>query len=117
MANSYALVSLDVLLTRKKEEAELVRLLKAGENICVDNTHMSVKERKRYLDFAKQYDYPVTCIEFTTEKHTCIARNIVRNKEREPKDRVPAVAIHVAAKRYEQPTLEEGFTCIYKVGG
>ena len=66
---------------------------------------MSIKERKLYIDMAKANDYLIECIEFKVDCKTYIKRNHERPKE----CRVPPIAIYMAFKRYEEPSLEEGF--------
>lgn len=102
-------VSLDVIKTRAKEIKLLQSIFNEGKDLVIDNTNASISERKRYLDLAKEHGYKTVCVWMDTPKEECLKRNKIRS------NRVPDIAIHTIAKRFEDPTKSEGFTGLIKI--
>ena len=78
-------------------------------NIWIDATHISRKTRKRILSHIK--NNKVTCIYFKPD----IEKSIERNKTRMGRNKVPDNHIIAQARRFEEPSYEEGFDYIIEV--
>lgn len=74
-----------------------------GEFVCVDGTHRSKSDTKRYLELAAKYRYRVLCADFSeTPLETCLERNLQREETRV----VPETVLrdtHEACLRGEHP--------------
>lgn len=82
--------------------------IETNEDVVIDATNVSVKDRDRWLSVIKEekekgFQIFTSLYIMTTSKEVCLERN----KHRE--ERVPDVAIHSIAKRWENPTREEYF--------
>ena len=93
------------LVRERAEEA-----LKDCKDVIIDATNLTVKDRSAYFDIAKTYDALVTGILFDIPVKECKRRNLKRDRV------VPDFVYDKMMKRYEQPTLDEGFTMIIKHG-
>ncbi len=57
--------------------------MERGEFVCVDATHRSKSDTKRYLELAAAHRYKVICLDFSkTPIETCLARNLDRDEAR-----------------------------------
>lgn len=87
-----------------KEKKHLEELLSEGKSVVVDDTNYNKQTRAKIISMAKQYGADVIGIYMHVEKNTALERNRKREK------RVPDIAIHTIAHRFEEPEVEEGFT-------
>ena len=85
--------------------------LAAGRSVAVDNTNPTVADRAAIIAIARRHGAEVAGYFFATEA----ADALRRNRTREGRQRVPAVAIFATQKRLERPTYEEGFDRLYTV--
>lgn len=100
--------------TRSKERRQqevLRRAFEEGRSVVVDNTQPAVRDRAPVVAVARSYGARVTAYVFETPIRECVARN----RERTGRARVPAAAIFTAAKRFERPTMAEGFDALFGV--
>lgn len=86
----------------------LRQCIENNEDVVIDATNVSVKDRDRWLSVikkekAKGFQIFTSLYIMTTPKEVCLERN----KHREA--RVPDIAIHSIEKRWENPTKEEYF--------
>jgi predicted kinase len=98
-------ISLDSLGTRYREQALFDEALRTGARVVVDNTNVTRAERARYIGPAREAGYAVRGLFFESRGED--ARR--RNRERDPLDRVPEVAIGDKSARLELPSMDEGF--------
>lgn len=83
--------------------------LNAGKNIIIDRTSMSAKNRKDYFKDLPE-GYEVEAYVFVVDQVE-LERRMKDRFERTGKS-VPLIALRSMNKRYEAPSLEEGFTKI-----
>lgn len=79
-----------------------------GKDIVIDATNICKRDRASYFEIAKFHNATVTGIVFDIPVVTCMERNKNRNR---------VVPDHVYIKmleKYQDPTLDEGFTVIIK---
>ena len=86
---------------------ELETFVKLGWNIAIDRTNLSVKSRKRFIDFLKPYGYEFDAVVFPTPETEEWAKRLHR-----PGKTIPDHVLESMADNIEMPTKEEGFTNI-----
>lgn len=108
-AASHVLVSKDRLRNNRRPERRQRQLvsaaLAAGQSVVVDNTNPSVAERAALIACARAAGARVIGYLFTSPLEACRLRNANRGPER----RVPDVGMFATVKRFEVPTMAEGF--------
>jgi len=115
LQGTHELVSKDLMENvrdRGARQALLVdKALAAARSVAVDNTNPRRADRAPLIAAARAHGARVVAYVLSTPVKECLARN----RTRAGKARVPAVAIHTAAKRMESPSLAEGLDAIYYV--
>ena len=96
---------------QRRQEQLIDAALASGRSVVVDNTNPRVADRAAIITIAKRRGAEVAGYFFPTEA----ADALRRNRAREERERVPAVAIFATRKRLEIPTYEEGFHRLYTV--
>lgn len=76
----------------------------------VDATHLTLWERKPYLQIAKRHGCTLEALFFDVPVEICIARNQSRNRV------VPEAAIRAMARKLVAPSKEEGFARVRRIG-
>jgi predicted kinase len=104
-------ISLDLLKTRHRENIFLQTCFAMQQLFVVDNTNATKKERHKYIEKAKAYQFKLTGYYFNTS----IADALARNKSRTGKENIPVAAIFTTHKKLEVPTYEEGFDKLFEV--
>jgi predicted kinase len=69
----------------------------------VDATNLTRRERRPYIDIARQFDCAIEALWFDVPLAVCKARNAVRYRV------VPESAMNLMAARFVPPSREEGF--------
>ena len=114
-AATHVQVSMDRLRNRRDRRASQLALvdeaLAAGRSVVVDNVNATVADRAALIEVGRRYGAVVAGYLLATTVGDCIGRN----RTRIGRDRVPDVAIFAASKRFEPPTLEEGFGVLHTV--
>ena len=88
-----------------KQMTQIDEALGAGRNVVVDNTNPTKESRAPLIAAGKRHGARVVGIFF--EAH--VPTSIMRNRQREGKERVPDVAIFATKKKLVAPSIEEGF--------
>jgi predicted kinase len=79
--------------------------LAKGESVVVDNTNPSAADRAPLIAIGRRHGARIVAYYFETNVRT----SIMRNRERQGRERVPDVAIFVTQKKLVPPAVEEGF--------
>lgn len=112
-AATHVHLSKDLLPNAKGREARQQRLLDealaAGRPVVVDNTNPTAADRARIIAAARARGARVVGYFLDVTTRAAIARN----ESRTGRDKVPKVAIFTVAKRFERPTLAEGFDQLF----
>lgn len=96
----------------KKLKYRLLELAKAGENVIVDMTNLTMKGRRKHLaKFPKHFKSAIVFDFLTTEEY--IARN--EKRESEENKAMTMKTIERMKASYEEITDEEGFDLVVKV--
>jgi predicted kinase len=115
LAATHVHVSKDRLKSARDKQARQMTLvedaLAGGRSVAVDNQNGTVRDRAALIEAARRHGAPVVGYALDTEPRICVERNVGRTGSA----RVPRVAIFAAAKRFERPTLAEGFDRLYAV--
>jgi predicted kinase len=113
-AATHELVSKDAMRhnrqPQRRQEELIGTALAAGRSIAVDNTNPTVADRAAIIAIAKRHGAEVAGYFFPTA-----ADALRRNRARDGRQRVPAVAIFATRKRLVPPAYEEGFDRLYTV--
>ena len=96
---------------QRREEQLIAESLASGRSVVIDNTNPSVASRAPLIAVAKAHGAEVVGYVFATEATDALRRN----RARDGRNRVPAVAIFTARKRFETPTPGEGFDRLFQV--
>ncbi|MDI9342226.1 MAG: ATP-binding protein [Sediminibacterium sp.] len=104
-------LSLDVLKTRHREGKFLETCLKTQMPFVIDNTNVSIAERKVYIDLARLHGYKISGYYFQSK----ISDALLRNSTRTGKEYIPETGIKGAFNRLELPTHNEGFDELFYV--
>lgn len=114
-AGSHAHVSKDLIPRsadkRKRQRKEIAAALAESRSVVVDNVHASRAERAEAIEAAGDFGAKVIAYWFRESVAECRTRN----ERREGSFKVPLVAIYAAAKRFEEPSAEEGIDEIHAV--
>lgn len=111
----FAVVSKDDFPNHRRpshRQATTIReALAEGRSVVVDNTNPTIEDRASVIDIAREFDAKIYgyVLQATTEEA------MARNDKRQGKQRVPPVAIFTSAKRWQPPTLDEGFDALFIV--
>ena len=104
LSDSCERINLDTLHTRNKERILLESLIAEGRSFAVDNTNPTAADRARYIVPAKAAGYRIIACVFEVDKAFAFEHNALR----EGKAKVPDIAIHATAAKFEVPTVSEG---------
>lgn len=108
---SHIRINLDMLNTRHREKTILSACLNAQQSVVIDNTNLTIEDRKRYIELCKDFDLEVHGYYFQSR----IESSLERNRLRQGKAKIPDVAILGAYKRLQLPSLDEGFDKLFYV--
>ncbi len=115
LAATHEHVSRDLLRHRgdpaRRQREQAVSSLRRGHSVVVDNTNATVAERARWLALGRSYGARVVGYHFEASAQDCLDRN----RRRPEAQRVPDVAIHVVAARFQPPAPAEGFDELRRV--
>ena len=109
---SHIYISLDQLRTRSAEAELFAFALKRRKPCVIDNTNVTVAERRRYIPLArKDKDARIVVYCFAPDLEGCLARN----EKRTGRAHIPEVAIKCKLAKFEPPDFGEGIDEIYVV--
>ena len=95
----------------RRQQLLVAAALAAGHSVVVDNTNPSVAERGVLIARAREAGARIIGYMFTSSLDACR----VRNASRSGPARVPDVGIFSTVKRFEPPSLSEGFDELWSV--
>ena len=104
-------ISLDILKTRFQEDKMLIEAVNSGKSCVIDNTNVSISERKKYIDIAKEHGYKIIGYYFRSVVDECR----IRNGQRQGRKQVPEIALRNKSAHLERPSKQEGFDELYYV--
>ena len=114
-AATHVHVSLDLMRNRRdRQERQLALIddaLAARRSVVVDNVNATVADRAALVAAGRRRSAAVVGYVFATTPRECSTRN----RGRVGRERVPEVAIHAAAKRFQPPSPAEGFDRLHAV--
>lgn len=114
--NGYVHVNQDTFKTKQKCLQVTAEKLAEGKSVVVDNTNPTKDVRQEYIAIAKKSSIPVRCFWFQTPLDLANHLNMYREKMTSgERSHVPKVVYATYNKKFEEPTVEEGFTEIVKV--
>ena len=109
----YTIINQDTLGNRKKCVQAAINALKEGKSIVIDRTNINKKQRKIWIDLAKEYKVDkIELIEFRCSSEECIKRVAERKDHPTIKDFSIDKITFIVRKfedDYEEPHFSEGF--------
>lgn len=109
--DTHVRVSLDMLKTRHREKALLETCLRMKQRMVIDNTNPTASERGKYIALARDHGFSVTGYRFEAPLEHLLQRNATRTG----KARVPDLAILGTRRKFEPPSLVEGYDALFRV--
>jgi predicted kinase len=110
-AATHERISLDILKTRFSEDKRLMEAVDSGKSCVIDNTNVSVSERKKYIDIAQRHRYKIIGYYFRSAIDECR----IRNDQRQGKKKIPEIALRNKIAHLERPSKREGFDELFYV--
>jgi predicted kinase len=109
--DTHVRVNLDMLRTRHREKLLIAACLEARQSFVVDNTNPTRKERRPYIEAAREAGFRVLGYYFQSRIEACKLRN-----ERRPADQVvPLPGLLGTHGKLELPSPDEGFDALHYV--
>ena len=109
--STHVRISLDLMKTRHRERRFMELCLATDQRFVIDNTNPARLDRSKYIEAAKARRCSIIGYYFQSKIEDCLRRNASRLEA----ERVPEVAIFSAAKKFERPSLSEGFEQLFYV--
>ena len=110
-SDTHLRINLDMLRTRRREDAVLQACLDSGQRCVIDNTSPSDEERAGYIAKAKDKHFATVAYVFNVPFDVCLQRNSARHGKR----RIPDQGIKATAKKLTAPNATEGFDQVFHV--
>jgi predicted kinase len=114
-AGSHEHISKDLMRNRSdrqhRQSALIDAALAGGRSVVVDNINATIADRAALIEVGRRHGAAIAVYALSTVAAECLERN----RGRTGTERVPAVAIHTAAKRMQAPSRGEGFDRLYRV--
>lgn len=104
-------ISLDLLRTRHREQAVVMRCVETGLRFVIDNTNPTQVERRVYIQPAQKAAFRVVGFYFRSRFEECSRRNAARSGE----FRIRPKGLLGTAARMQLPSWDEGFAELYYV--
>jgi len=113
-SHQYKHVNLDTMKSTSKCLSSVSTFINEKKSIVVDNTNPDIETRKSYIRIAVSRKVPIRCFWFDMSQSLVEHNNAYRSSQGGV--RVPTVAFNTYWKKFKEPTLNEGFTEILKIG-
>ncbi|ALC45460.1 CG9601 [Drosophila busckii] len=111
----YKIANADTLGSTQACLSACQRSIQAGQSCVVDNTNVDTASRKKFIALAKESNITCRCFVMnvtpTQAKHNIAYRELLDTSHSTINDMV----FNMMKKKYQAPTLQEGFTSIHKV--
>jgi len=111
-AATHVHVSKDLMPNARRRDDRQLRdveaALAAGESVVVDNTNATPEVRKPLIELGRRHGARIVALYFEVDVRTAM----MRNRQREGKERVPDVAIFATKKKLVPPSIGEGFDLV-----
>eukprot|EP01105_Mastigella_eilhardi_P018693 TRINITY_DN4345_c0_g1_i5.p2 TRINITY_DN4345_c0_g1~~TRINITY_DN4345_c0_g1_i5.p2 ORF type:complete len:357 (+),score=76.32 TRINITY_DN4345_c0_g1_i5:517-1587(+) len=112
----YVHVNRDTLKTPAKCLKTTEEALESGKSVVIDNTNPDKAGRASYIDLAKERDIPVRCFRMDVSEQLANHLNYFREKITSGNSpHVPRMGYAMYKKRFQEPSLDEGFAEIKHV--
>lgn len=108
---SHIRISLDQLNTRNKEQKFIETCIATQHPFVIDNTNPTKEDRQKYITIGKEHNFKIIGYYFKSN----IKEALVRNNNRQGKEKIPDVGVLSTYKKLELPTFDEGFDEIFYV--
>jgi len=110
----YVRVNQDTLKTFPKCKKVCRDAIAEGKSVYIDNTNTTKKTRHFYIECAQKAQIPIRCLYFDASLEICHHLNWCRAYAKRT-NAIPNVAYHTMSKKFEEPSLDEGYTSITRI--
>jgi predicted kinase len=104
-------INLDMLKTRHRELVLFQTCLQITQRMVIDNTNPTPEDRARYIIPARESGFRIAGYYFQSR----IRDALIRNSQREGKERIPDKGVLATHARLVRPSYQEGFDELYYV--
>ncbi|XP_030369490.1 uncharacterized protein F21D5.5 [Scaptodrosophila lebanonensis] len=115
VSRGYKIANADTLGSTQACLKACRRFLEAGQSCVVDNTNVDAASRQKFLQLAAEMKIECRCfvmnLTVSQAKHNIVFRELSDTSHSKINDMV----FNMMKKKYKTPTLEEGFSKIYKI--
>ena len=101
--DTYTKLHGDDLKTHAKKKKYITLALERKQSVVLDASHPTKESRQHYVHIAKKFRVPIRLVHIQTN----FDQSKAQNSERSTK--VPLIALYVYRKKFEKPSLDEGF--------
>jgi bifunctional polynucleotide phosphatase/kinase len=109
ISHNYEYINNDTM-TKKNMENTISQAIKNKKSLIIDNTNLTEKSRKEYIDLAKKNNILCRCILFDVEKDIARHNMFYRyNKSNGTINIIPEIVYRMINKKYVKPDKNEGF--------
>jgi predicted kinase len=108
---SHVRVSLDMLLSRQREQFLFAACLQAKQPFVIDNTNPMPSDRSRYIVPARASGFKIIGYFFQTSLKDAIRRN----NQRGGTQKIPVPGVTGTFRKLQAPTFDEDFDELYAV--
>ena len=109
----FKIINQDILKTKTKCISECKKELSRGNSVIIDKTNPKISDRLEFINIAKIYNIPVSCVWVDTIDEMCDHLNEYRSRINKS-DPVPIIAMRVYRKNFTIPKLNEGLKKIIR---
>lgn len=109
----FKIINQDKLITKAKCLKEVEKLMKSNAKIIIDNTNPDTQTRAGYINIAKKHNYVCVCVYFDISRE--IATHNAGHRTYVKGICIPNIVYNIFDKKFEMPTISEGFSNIIVV--
>jgi bifunctional polynucleotide phosphatase/kinase len=112
--HNYVYINLDIMKDKQKCFNECHNALAKKQSVVIDNTNLDKETRKKYIEIAHKNNIKIRCFLFTTSIEVCRHNSYFRNYTTQ-REVIPKIVFHMMRKKYEEPSIDEGFSQIVTI--
>lgn len=110
-SDTHIRINLDMLRTRHREKLLVNACFEMKQPFVIDNTNLTIEERKVYIKNAKKHHFHISSYYFLSD----FTASQQRNARRQGKACIPEVGIKSALRKLQIPSFSEGFDEMHRV--
>jgi bifunctional polynucleotide phosphatase/kinase len=104
--DNYIIIHNDDFNSSVKMIKYAIPFIENNKSIIFDATNPTKEKREEFINLSKKYNIKSVCIHVLTTMEKSLYRNNLREKK------IPMIAYYVYRKKFQEPTIEDGFNNI-----